>query len=173
MSIIKWVRAAALFASLAGASAQAQKDPEEAAVIEIGASAGRNLKDSAWSFGPSAAVEVTPIEKWLELEAGVTPGFGRHTTEWSADLLFKKPWTLSRTLEFMAGIGPEWIHARQSGATTNSIAGEAVLDFMFWPGRWKHRFGGYVEPGYEYDFGPGHERSLGVSFGFLIAIRKH
>jgi hypothetical protein len=54
--------------------------------------------------------------------------------------------------------------------TTNSVGGEVVLDFMFWPSA-KHRFGWYVEPGYEYNFGRGHEQSLGVSGGLLIAIR--
>ncbi|MBV8847691.1 MAG: hypothetical protein JO307_33170 [Bryobacterales bacterium] len=119
------------------------------------------------------AVEVTPVEKWLELEAGVTPSFGRHTIEWATDLLFKKPWTLSSTIELMAGVGPEWIHTSESGATANSISGEAVLDFMFWPRRWKHKYGWYVEPAYDYNFGKGHERSIGASFGLLIAIRKH
>ncbi len=154
------------------AAAQETKDPKELAVIELGAAPSRNLKDRASSLGPTVAVEVTPIENWLELEAGVTPSFGRHTTEWATDLLFKKPWTLSRTVEFMAGAGPEWIHARESGVTTNSIAGEAVLDFMFWPRSWKHKFGWYLEPAYEYNFGKGHERSIGISFGLLFAIRK-
>jgi hypothetical protein len=103
----------------------------------------------------------------------VTSSFGRDATEWASELLFKKPWKLSRNVEFMAGVGPEWIHTRESGAATNSVAGEAVLDFMFWPGRWKHKFGCYVEPSYEYNFRRGHERSIGVSFGLLIAIRKH
>jgi len=51
----------------------------------------------------------------------------------------------------------------------DSVGGEAVLDFMFWPSR-KHRFGWYLEPGYEYDFGRGHEQSAGISGGLLIAI---
>ena len=119
---------------------------------------------------PTVAVEVTPIENWLELEAGVTPLFTRHSTEWDTDLLFKKPWTLSKKAEFMFGIGPEWVHTTEYGVTTNSIAGEAVLDFMFWPSG-KHRFGWYLEPGYEYNFGRGHEQSLGISGGLLIAIR--
>ena len=49
----------------------------------------------------------TPIENWLELEAGVLPFYSRNSTEWDTDLLFKKPWTLSPTAEFMFGIGPE------------------------------------------------------------------
>ena len=173
MNATRWVWAASLLVYSGYASGEEKKNAEEVAVIEIGAAPSRNLKDHTSSFGPTVAVEVSPIENWLELEAGVTPSFGHHTTEWATDLLFKKPWTLSATVEFMAGIGPAWIHTRESGTTTNSVAGEAVLDFMFWPRRWKHKFGWYVEPGYEYNFGRGHERSIGVSCGLLIAIRKH
>ena len=172
MKAIERVLAAALLLCLAHAFAQ-EVNNEPVAVVEVGAAPSRNLKDHSSSFGPTVAVEVSPIEKWLELEAGVTASFGSRSTEWATDLLFKKPWPLSSKVEFMAGIGPEWIHTRESGTTTNSVAGEAVLDVMFWPGRWKRRFGWYMEPGYEYNFGRGHERSFGISFGLLIAIRKH
>jgi len=53
--------------------------------------------------------------------------------------------------------------------TRNPVGAEAVLDFMFWPSR-KHGFGCYLEPGYEYNFGRGHEQSVGISGGLLIAI---
>jgi hypothetical protein len=176
MNAAKWIPAAAFFFCLACVSAeenQDSQDAQEVAVVEIGAAPSWNLNDRTSSLGPTGAVEVTPVENWLEIEAGVTPSFARQSTEWASDLLFKKPWTLSRTVEFMAGIGPEWIHTRESGATSNSVAGEAVLDFMFWPRPWMHKFGWYLEPGYEYNFGRGHERSIGISFGLLIAIRKH
>jgi hypothetical protein len=114
-------------------------------------------------------VEFTPIENWLELEAGFSPLFTRHSSEWDADLLFKKPWTLSKKAEFMLGVGPAWAHTRMYGMTANSVSGEVVLDFMFWPSA-KHKFGWYLEPGYEYSFGRGHEQSLGMSGGLLIAI---
>jgi len=159
--------------SFGNAYAQQQgkdSDEEPAAIVELGGAAARGLTGEGASFGPTVAVEVTPIENRLELEAGVTGLFRRHSTEWSADLLFKKPWTLSKKAEFMVGVGPEWIHARQFGMTTNSLAGEAVVDFMYWPCSGKHRFGWYVEPGYEYKFGSGHEQSLGVTGGLLIAI---
>jgi hypothetical protein len=146
-------------------------DDEPAAVVELGGASSWNLNDGGWSSGPDIAVEVTPIENWLELEAGTTPLFTRHSTEWDTDLLFKKPWTLSEKVEFMFGVGPEWIHARAYGMTTNSPGGEAVLDFMFWPSA-KHRFGWYLEPGFDYSFGRGHERSVGISGGLLIAIPK-
>ena len=143
---------------------------EPAAIVELGAAVSRSLSDSESSFGPTVAVEFTPIEKWLEVEAGITSTFGHHSTEWEADFLFKKPWDLAKRVEFMAGIGPAWVHTKQSGMSSNAVAGEAVLDFMFWPSA-KRKFGWYVEPGYEYSFGRGHERSFGVSFGLLIAIR--
>jgi hypothetical protein len=142
---------------------------EPAAIVELGGAAGWSLKGGGSSFGPDVAVEVTPIENWLELEAGVTPLFGRHSTEWDTDLLFKKPWTLSRKAEFMFGVGPEWIHKSANSVTTNSLGGEVALDFMFWPSA-KHRFGWYLEPSYDYDFGRGHEQSVGITAGLLIAI---
>lgn len=144
-------------------------EKEPSAVLEIGGAFSRSLTEDQSSFGPAVAVEVTPIEKWLELEAGVTPLFRRHSTEWGVDLLFKKPWTLSGTKEVMLGIGPEWIHSNAYGMRRNSVAGEIVPDFMFWASK-KHRFGWYFEPSYEYKFGSGHEHSLGLSGGLLIGI---
>jgi hypothetical protein len=99
-------------------------EKEPAAVVEFGGAADWNFKDRGSSFGPTIAVEVTPIENWLELEAGVTPLFTRHSTEWNTDLLFKKPWTLSKKAEFMLGVGPEWVHTTKYGITTNSVSGE-------------------------------------------------
>jgi hypothetical protein len=165
----KIIMIAALFFCPGNAFAQtADKDEKEVAVIELGAAASWNFK-GGWGFGPTVAVEVTPIEKWLELEAGVTPLFSRRSTEWGTDLLFKKPWTLSRKVELMIGIGPEWVHTNEAGKTANSVSGEGVIDVMFWPSK-KHRFGWYVEPGSERNFGRGHEQSLGVSGGLLISI---
>jgi hypothetical protein len=64
-------------------------DKELAAVVELGGVAGHSLQGGTSSVGPTVAVEVTPVENWLELEAGVTPLFGRRSTEWNTDLLFK------------------------------------------------------------------------------------
>ena len=81
-------------------------EKEPTAVVELGGAAGRSLTEGQSNFGPTVAVEVTPIANKLELEAGITPLFRRHSTEWSIDVLFKKPWTISETKEFMLGIGP-------------------------------------------------------------------
>jgi len=157
-----------LLLSVANACAQSvEKEP--AAILEIGAVPNRSVTGGGSSFGPTIAVEVTPIENWLELEAGVTPFLGRHSTEWDTDLLFKKPWTLSQKVEFMAGVGPEWIHTSHYNEVTNSVGGEVALDFMFWP-KGKHIFGWYAEPAYDYDFGRGHDQSVSISVGLLIGI---
>ena len=145
------------------------EDKEPSAVVEIGGASEWGLRDGSASFGPTVAVEVTPLKNWLEIEAGVTPLFSNGHTEWDTDLLFKKPFTLSNTVEFMLGVGPEWVHATGSGTSADSIAGEAVLDFMFWPSP-ERKLGWYLEPSYSYDFGKGHEQSLGLSVGLLIAI---
>ena len=169
MSRTKAVLIASLFLSSGRSFAQpADQEPEPIAIVELGGAGSWNLRGGS-SFGADVAAEFTPIEKWLEIEVGVTPLFARHATEWDTDLLFKKPWTLSKKAEFMAGIGPEWVHTRQNGVTTNSFAVEAALDFMFWPSG-THRFGWFLEPAYEHDF-RGHERSIGMTGGLLIAFR--
>ena len=93
---------AALFLYSGNAFAQSvDTEPEPAAIFELGGAGSWNLRDGGSSVGADVAVEVTPIENWLEIEAGVTPLFSRHSTEWDTDLLFKKPWTLSKKMEFM------------------------------------------------------------------------
>jgi hypothetical protein len=69
----------------------------------------------------------------------------------------------------MVGIGPEWDHSNQLAIKSNSVSGEAMADFMFWPSA-KHRFGWSFEPTYEYSFARGHEQSLGVTGGLLISF---
>ncbi len=170
MNAIKPLLLASVLLSSANVFAQPAGN-EPAAVIELGGAASWDVKDGASNLGLDFAAEMTPIENWLELEAGTTPLFTRHSTEWDTDLLFKKPWTLSEKVEFMFGVGPEWIHTKAYGVTTNSFAGEVVLDFMFWPSA-KHRLGWYLEPGFDYSFGRVHERSVGISGGLLIAIPK-
>jgi hypothetical protein len=145
-----------------------EKDPR--AILEFGAATSWNLNGGAATFAPNFAAEVTPIENWLELEAGVSPFYTRNSTEWDTDLLFKKPWTISRKAEFMLGVGPQWAHLRQNGKVTNSIAGEVAGDFMFWP-TGRHRFGWFLEPAYDYSFARGHQQSIGISAGLLIGIR--
>ncbi len=146
-----------------------EEEKEPLAILEVGAASSWETSGGAATFAPNLAAEVTPIENWLELEAGVTPFYTRNSSEWDVDLLFKKPWTLSRKAEFMLGVGPEWVHVHENGKTTNSIAGELAGDFMFWPAK-KHRFGWFLEPAFDYGFTAGHPKSLGMTAGLLISI---
>ena len=142
---------------------------DTAAILEVGAATSWNFSGGAATFAPNLAAEVTPIENWLELEAGVSPFFTRKSTEWDTDLLFKKPWTISRKAEFMLGVGPEWVHLKENEIVTNYISGEVAGDFMFWP-TGKHRFGWFLEPAYDYSFAGAHQQSIGMSGGLLIGI---
>jgi hypothetical protein len=164
----KIIGATAALLSLAGLALAEEKEP--IAVVEIGGASELGLQDGSSNFGPSLAIEVTPIRDWLEIEAGVSPLFGGGGTEWGTDLLFKKPFDLSDRVEFMFGAGPEWKHTIVGGRITDSVASEAVFDFMFWPSK-ERKVGWFFEPTYGYDFGRGHEQSLGATVGLLIAIR--
>jgi hypothetical protein len=144
-------------------------DEDEIAIFEVGASTNWDLNGGAATFAPNLAAECTPIEHWLELEAGVSPFFTRRSTEWDTDFLFKKLWTISRKAEFMAGVGPQWAHVR-NGKTSDTFSVELAGDFMFWPAK-HHRFGWFLEPAYNYSFAGGHQQSIGMSAGLLIAIR--
>ena len=166
---MKYALIASLLLCSANVSAQSV-DNDPAAIIEVGAAPSRSLTGGGTSFGPDFAVEVTPIDNWLEIEAGVTPLFNRDSTEWDTDVLFKKPWTLSDKVEFMAGVGPEWIHTSEHGLTINAPGVEVAADFMFWPSIGKHKFGWFLEPAYDYSFGLGHEQSIGISGGLLIGV---
>jgi hypothetical protein len=148
--------------------ATADRDP--AAILEFGAATSWNMRGGAAIFAPNLAAEITPIENWLELEAGVSPFYSSNSSEWDIDLLFKKPWTISPKTEFMLGIGPQWTYFKERGKPTNSIAVEVAGDFMFWP-TGKHRFGWFLEPAYDYSFASGHQQSIGISAGLLIGIR--
>ncbi len=130
------------------------------AVLEIGTAGEWGLKDGKTSFGPSLAIEVTPIEHWLEIEAGITPLLSKSGTEWEADLVFKKPFQLSKNVEFMVGVGPQW-------SSTGSFGTVAVLDFKIWT---TPQFGWFVEPSYSYAFARGHDQNLAVNVGLLIAL---
>jgi hypothetical protein len=160
LSIAMLFLVAALAIDPGQAFAQAHADNDRGAVLEIGAAGEWGLGDGKSSLGPNFALEVTPIEHWLEIEVSVTPLLSKGSAELDADLVFKKPFQLSKTVEFMIGIGPEWV------MPANSLGAVAVLDFMFWP---TPRYGWFVEPSYSYTFDSGHDKNLAVSVGLLIA----
>jgi hypothetical protein len=154
----------AILASLLLAADARAGENEPAAIVELGA-AGEWGIPGASSYGPSLAVEFTPIEDWLEIEAGAARMIHGGKGEWDTDLLFKKPFTLSSQTEFMVGVGPQWTFSHGSTQT----GAEFALDFMFWPTA-DRKVGWFIEPAYSYSFGRGHEQSLGTTVGLLIPI---
>jgi hypothetical protein len=113
----KQASAAAVFLLCAGTAHGADKEKEPSAILEIGGAGEWSLQNGGAGLGPSVAVEVEPIKEWLEIEAGFTPLFSKgNSPEWSTDLLFKKPFTLSKTVEFMVGAGPEWTYTERGNA---------------------------------------------------------
>jgi hypothetical protein len=126
--------------------------------IEHGIPAGNSR------FGAALGIEVTPIENWLELEFGVAASRSSGSTELSGDLVFKKPFRLSETSEFMVGLGP-FVSRAGSGSQGETAHGvEVVLDFMFWP---RKDIGWYLEPGWSRTSGSG-ERTVGLTVGLLF-----
>jgi hypothetical protein len=141
------------------------EDKEPLAVIALGGATEWGFPERKFSFGPSASVEFSAIKDWLEIEVGGARLFRRGRSEWEAEIVFRKPFTLSDTAEFMVGLGPMWTYTKGEGAKLGTTY---VLDFMFWP--WPERkFGWFVEP--SYSSSKGHEKSLAVSVGLLIAIQ--
>jgi hypothetical protein len=169
MSKHHWKMLMAFIAALLFAGAAQAEDKGSFAVVELGGAGEWGLNGDGSRFGPVAAVEFTPIKNWLVIETGITTLFSRGQTEWDTDLIFKKPFDLSPTVEFEPGIGPVWMHTVGGIGRTDSIGAEAVLDFMFWPTK-DRKFGWFLEPSYSYSFSQGHEQSLGVSVGLLIPI---
>jgi hypothetical protein len=139
-------------------------EAERAIVFELGA-AGDWSRAEGFHPGGTFAFEITPIEHWLELEVGVTALWSDGSTEMPVDVLVKKPWQLSRNVEFMVGVGPELVFATGSNAAT-FWGIEAVADLMVWPRR---NVGWYIEPGYETTMRDGVRRhGLGIAVGLLL-----
>ena len=152
-------------AEIRGQAASAQGD-DHRAVVEVGLAGERGITGSSSSVGGTVAVEFTPIENWLEMESGISVLRGASRNEFSVDLLFKKPWRLSATSEFMAGVGPEVSYHSGTGAGT-SVATEIVGDWMFWPAK---NVGWYLEPGYSFTAVSSGERNLGIAAGLIIGV---
>ena len=83
----------------AGAAHGADKEKEPWAILEVSGASEWSLQNGTASLGPSVAAEFDVIKEWLEIEAGFSPLLKQGSSpEWSTDLLFKKPFTLSNTV---------------------------------------------------------------------------
>lgn len=149
-------------------SAQPKQDADHVAVLEIGGAADWGLTGGPVGLGGTLAVEVTPIEQWLEIEAGVTALGANGRKEFATDLLLKKPFQLSPGVELMAGAGPELSWNLAGAHQTQALTTEFALDLMIWPTK---NVGWYVEPSYDISgFGATSTRSLGVDAGLIIGV---
>jgi hypothetical protein len=145
------------------AKAAAAEEKEPIAVLELGGAAAWNVP-GGFSFGPAAAVEFEPIKNSLVIEAGLAPLFDRSGhADWDFDLLFRRPFDLSKKVEFEPGIGPTWNGSGQVGA-------QVSFEFMIWTSE-AREFGWFIDPSYSVSLAAGHQQSLGVSLGLLFPIR--
>jgi len=158
-------------ATLVPVAAHAQDSEEkqkgEGAVVEIGPTSEWVVRGgSEVNAGAAAGVEVSLIEHWLEMElAGALLGTSGHT-ELSGSLIFKKPYELSESSEFMIGAGPKYAKTFSGPDRGTANGAEVDLDFMFWP----HKdLGWYVQPDWSVVSKTG-EQSVGITVGLLIRV---
>jgi hypothetical protein len=149
-------------AALLAARPAAAEEKEPIAVLELGGAAASTMQGE-FGFGPAAALEFEPIKGSLVIEAGLAPLFDRSGhADWDFDVLFRRPFDLSKTVEFEPGIGPTWNGAGQVGA-------QVSLEFMIWTSE-ARELGWFIDPSYSVSLAAGHQQSLGLSLGLLFAI---
>jgi hypothetical protein len=137
-------------------------------VLEIGTAGEWPLNGERPNFGGTIAGEIEPIENWLELEFGLSTLATAGHTELSGDLLFKKPFRLSPTVEFMAGAGPSLSRTLNGPDQGNSWSVEFALDWMFWPTK---NIGWFIEPTWSVTPKNG-QQAAAISIGILIGFPK-
>jgi hypothetical protein len=142
--------------------------PEHSFVLEIGSAGEWPLNGERPNFGGTIAGEIEPIENWLELEFGLSTLTAAGHTELAGDLLFKKPFRLSPTVEFMIGAGPSYSHTLNGPERGGAWSAEFALDWMFWPTK---NLGWFIEPTWSVNPRNG-QRSAAVSVGILIGFPK-
>ena len=153
---------------VAGGARADEKEKESSVVVELAGSGEWDVHGGAGAYGPYLALEYEVIEHWLEIETAVAPRFSNGQAEVEFELIFKKPFELSKSLEFLIGAGPVWVHHAEE-SPKDSIAGEAIVELVYWP--WEdHKMGFFVEPSYSYNFGEGHEQTVGVTAGLHIGV---
>ena len=140
-----------------------EKDP--LAVLSVGPAGEWGFPGGKFSRGPSVAVEFALIKEWVEVEVGGAKLFRRGNSEWEADIVFRKPFTLSETTEFMIGLGPMWTKAT---GESWKVGTTFMADFMFWSSP-ERKYGWFIEPSYSVSKG---ERSAGVSVGLIFGIHQ-
>jgi Bacterial SH3 domain len=149
-------------------STEREEGPEHSLVVEIGPAGEWPLNGERPNLGGTIAAEIEPIENWLELEFGFTTLSTTGYTELSSDLLFKKPFPISPTAEFMAGLGPSFSRTLNGPDRGDSWSVEFALDWMFWPTK---TLGWFIEPTWSINPRNG-QQAAAVSSGILIGFPK-
>jgi hypothetical protein len=145
-----------------------ESGPEHSFILEVGTAGEWPLNGERPNFGGTIAAEIEPIENWLELEFGLSTLATAGHTEMSGDLLFKKPFRLSPTVEFMVGAGPSFSRTLNGPERGDSWSAEFALDWMFWPTK---NVGWFIEPTWSVNPRNG-QQSAAVSIGILIGFPK-
>jgi hypothetical protein len=150
---------------LLGAASSRAQEREHKYVLEIGPAGEWPFKDKA-NFGGTFAIESTLIENWLEIEMGLTALSTKGRSEWSGDLLLKKPFNISPTFELMIGAGPSIGKTLNGPNRDTDVSATFALDFMFWPTK---NLGWFVEP--TWSINPRtRQQAVGFTAGPLIGI---
>jgi len=150
-----------------GTGAEEASNRAESPVFSLGPAAEWTVRGaSASKAGMAGALEITPIRDWLEIEFGGSILANSGHTELSADVVFKKPFRLSESTEFMIGVGPSIMKTTSGPDRGIERAAELDLDFMFWP---QEKIGWYVQPTWSVVPKSGNQ-SVGVSVGLLLRI---
>jgi len=167
---MRWVAAASLALAMMMYGGAALADKDEAAehkfILELGTAGEWPLTDATGNFGGTFAVEFEPIENWLELEFGFTTLNTTGKSDLSGDLLFKKPFKITPSFEFMVGAGPSVSQTLNGPDRGTAVSAEFAIDFMFWPTR---NVGWFFEPTYSINPRTG-ERSAAFSIGLLFGF---
>jgi hypothetical protein len=155
-----------LVLALAGTASAKDEDVEHKLVMVLGTAGEWPLNDERPNFGGTFAVEFEPIENWLELEFGITTLNTTGHSDLSGDLLFKKPFKITPSFEFMMGAGPSVSQTLNGPDRGTKVSAEFALDFMFWPTK---DVGWFFEPTYSINPRTG-ERSAAFSVGLLFGF---
>jgi len=144
-----------------------EAEAAEGSVLEIGATNDWTVRNgSGANAGVSIGYEVTAIENWLNVELGAE-GLGTSgVTEVAADLIFKIPFRVSETTEFMVGAGPKEKKVLNGPDQGTYSGAEVNCELMFWP---RKTLGWYVEPAWSLVSRTG-EQSVGITVGVLLRL---
>jgi len=133
-------------------------------ILEIGPASEWPTNGDAPNYGGTIALEREVIERWLAVEIGMTGLATSGQGELSWDILFKKPFSLTSTVELELGIGPEYSRPLPNDPPRLNL--EFSLEFMVWS---SPKIGWFAEPTFSVNPGTGLS-SFGATGGLLIAL---